>query len=90
MAHTVDAPPPTTVEPVTEVLHGVEVIDPYRWLEDQNSPRTRKWLEEQAEYTNAYFASIPDRERIRTRVEDLLALKEVITEPWNIGERYFS
>ena len=89
MAHAVDAPPPTPVEPVTEVLHGIEITDPYRWLEDQNSPRTRKWLEEQAAYTRAYFAAIPDRERIRTRVRELLALKEVISEPWNVGDRYF-
>jgi prolyl oligopeptidase len=89
MAHAVDAPPPTPVEPVTEVLHGIEITDPYRWLEDQNSPRTRKWLEEQAAYTRAYFAAIPDRERIRVRVRDLLALKEVISEPWNVGDRYF-
>jgi prolyl oligopeptidase len=89
MAHTVDAPPPTQVEPVTEVLHGVEITDPYRWLEDQNSPRTRKWLEEQAAYTRAYFDAIPDRDRIRTRVRELLALKEVISEPWNVGDRYF-
>jgi prolyl oligopeptidase len=89
MAHTVDPPPPTLAEPVTEVLHGVEITDPYRWLEDQNSPRTRKWLEEQAAYTRAYFDAIPDRERIRTRVQELLALKEIISDPWNIGERYF-
>jgi prolyl oligopeptidase len=89
MAHAVDAPPSTPVEPVTEVLHGIEITDPYRWLEDQNSSRTRKWLEDQAAYTRAYFAAIPDRERIRTRVRDLLALKEVISEPWNVGDRYF-
>jgi prolyl oligopeptidase len=89
MAHAVDAPPPTPVEPVTEILHGVEITDPYRWLEDQNSPRTRKWLDEQAAYTHAYFAAIPDREQIRTRVRELLAVKEVISEPWNVGDRYF-
>jgi prolyl oligopeptidase len=89
MARTVDAPPPTPVEPVTEILHGVEITDPYRWLEDQNSPRTRKWLEEQAAYTRAYFDAIPDRERIRTRIRALLALKEVVSEPWNVGDRYF-
>ena len=33
MAHAVDAPPPTPVEPVTEVLHGIEITDPYRGLE---------------------------------------------------------
>jgi prolyl oligopeptidase len=89
MAHTAQEPPPTFVEPVTEVLHGIEITDPYRWLEDQNSPRTRKWLEEQDIYTRAYFDAIPDRERIRTRVTELLALKEVISEPWNVGDRYF-
>jgi prolyl oligopeptidase len=89
MAHAVDSPPPTQVEPVTEVLHGIEITDPYRWLEDQNSPRTRKWLEEQGVYTRAYFDAIPDRGRIRTRVRELLALKEVISEPWSVGNRYF-
>ena len=89
MAHTVDAPPPTPVEPVTEVLHGIEITDPYRWLEEQNSPRTRRWLEEQATYTRAYFDAIPDRERIRSRVRQLLVLKEVISEPWNVGDRDF-
>jgi prolyl oligopeptidase len=89
MAQAVQAPPPTPAEPVTEILHGIEITDPYRWLEDQNSSRTRKWLEEQAAYTRAYFASIPDRERIRTRVSELLALKETISEPWNIGDSYF-
>src|SRR5919109_1591694 len=89
MAHVVDPPPATPVEPVTEVLHGVEIVDPYRWLEDQNSPRTRKWLEEQASYTRAYLDAIPGRERTRKRVAELLAAKEVISEPWNIKDRYF-
>jgi len=89
MAQAVQAPPPTPVEPVTEILHGIEITDPYRWLEDQNSPRTRKWLEEQAAYTRAYFAALPDRERIKRRVRELLTLKEIISEPWNVGDRYF-
>ena len=83
------APPPTQVEPVTEVLHGVEVIDPYRWLEDQNSPRTRAWLEEQTAYTRAYLGAIPGRAQIRERVRELMSFKEVISEPWNVGDRYF-
>lgn len=89
MAHTQLAPPITTVEPVTELLHGIEVTDPYRWLEDQNSPRTRKWLEEQAAYTRAYFEAISGRAQIRDRVRNLSALKETISEPWNAGGRYF-
>ena len=88
MPPAVAAPPPTQVEPVTEVLHGVEITDSYRWLEDQNSPRTRQWIEEQIPYTRSYFDAIPGREQIRERVKELLALKEVISEPWNIGDRY--
>ena len=89
MPPAVAAPPPTQVEPVTETLHGVEVTDPYRWLEDQNSPRTRAWLEEQTAYTRAYLDAIPGREQIRERVRELMAFKEVISEPWNVGDRYF-
>jgi len=77
------------VESITETLHGVEITDPYRWLEDQNSTRTRKWLEEQTVYTRAYLDAIPDREQIRWRVKELLALKEVTAEPWSVGDRYF-
>ena len=89
MPPAVVAPPPTPVEPVTEVLHGVEVTDPYRWLEDQNSPRTREWLGEQTRYMRAYLDAIPDREQIKKRVRELMAFKEVVSEPWNVGDRYF-
>jgi prolyl oligopeptidase len=89
MAQAVQAPPPTPVEPVTEVLHGIEITDPYRWLEDQNSPRTRKWLEEQTAYTRAYLDAIPGREQIRKRIIELLPLKETISEPWSVRDRYF-
>ena len=89
MPPAVAAPPPTLMEPVTEVLHGIEVTDPYRWLEDQNSPRTRAWLEEQTRYTRDYLDTIPDRDRIRERVRQLFALKEVISDVWNAGDRYF-
>jgi prolyl oligopeptidase len=89
MPPAVAAPPPTPVEPVTETLHGVEITDPYRWLEDQNSPRTRTWLEEQVAYTRAYFDAISDREQIRERVRELMAFKEIISEPWNVGDFFF-
>ncbi|MCI0724142.1 MAG: prolyl oligopeptidase family serine peptidase [Acidobacteria bacterium] len=81
-------PPWTPVEHVVETLHGVEVADPYRWLEDQHSPQTRQWLVEQAAYTRAYFDRIPGRERIRVRAAQLLDV-EVVTEPRKVGDRYF-
>jgi prolyl oligopeptidase len=88
MALTISSPPPSPVEPVTEILHGVAITDPYRWLEDQNSPRTRHWLDHQRAYARAYLDSIPGRDRMKRRVEELLAV-ETVSEPWKVGNRYF-
>lgn len=84
----INPPPATPVEPVTEMLHGFPVTDPYRWLEDSNSARTRDWLREQIAYTRAYFDAISGRERIRNRIKELLAVEEV-TAPFRAGNRYF-
>jgi prolyl oligopeptidase len=73
---------------VTEILHGVSVTDPYRWLEDPNSACTRNWLQEQIAYTRAYLDAIPGRQRIRKRVEELLAVENV-SAPLKVGNRYF-
>src|SRR5258708_39604049 len=81
-------PPPTPVDPVTEVLHGVAVTDHYRWLEDQNCPRTRKWLEAQIAYTRAYFDSIPSRDHVRNRIEELLTV-DGISHIRRVGSRSF-
>ena len=56
---------------VVDDWHGVQVPDPYRWLEDPDSPESRAWIEAQNEITGAYLGSIDGRERIRERVEEL-------------------
>jgi prolyl oligopeptidase len=81
-------PPFSASEPVTEILHGVSVTDPYRWLEDQDSPRTRNWIEEQTQYARTYLNNISGRERIRTRIREFLAI-ETLDSPQKIGNRYF-
>jgi len=82
------APPVSALEPVTDVLHGVAVTDPYRWLEDQNSPRTRAWIEEQSRYGRAYLDGISGREEIRNRIRELLAV-ETHDSILKAGNRYF-
>ena len=84
----ISPPPVTAIEPVTELLHGVPVTDPYRWLEDQNSPRTRAWIEAQTQYARAYLDNIPGRERIRERVREFLAV-ETYDSLRKVGNRYF-
>lgn len=54
-----------------DVYFGVEVEDPYRWLEDDLSEKTKAWVEAENEVTQDYLAQIPFREAIRKRLEDL-------------------
>jgi len=44
-----------------ESLHGHEIADPYRWLEDPDSPETRDWVTRQNAFTERVFANIPER-----------------------------
>lgn len=88
MPELISAPPASQAEPVTEILHGVLVTDPYRWLEDQNSPRTREWICEQTRYARSYLDDIPGRERIRERIREFLAV-ETYDSFLKAGKRYF-
>ena len=81
-------PPYSPLEPVTEVMHGVAIMDPYRWLEDQDSPRTRDWLQAQQEYARSYLDSIPGRGHIRERIRDLLDVETYDTVQ-KVAQRYF-
>jgi prolyl oligopeptidase len=89
MPKLIEPPPDSAVKPVTDTLHGVAVTDAYRWLEDQESPDTRSWLAQQTKYTRTYLDAIVGRDRVRAEVEDLLRSKEVPSEPWSVGERYY-
>ena len=80
-------PPFSPVKPVVDILHGVAVTDPYRWLEDQNSPQTRAWIEEQMRYARSYLDSIPERDRIRKRIREFLAV-ETYDSLQEAGSRY--
>ncbi|RXH55605.1 prolyl oligopeptidase family serine peptidase [Granulicella sibirica] len=56
------APPPVApVRPVTDTYFGQQVVDPYRYLEDQKSPEVVAFMKGQADYTRAVLDSIPGR-----------------------------
>jgi prolyl oligopeptidase len=54
---------------VIDAYHGTRVSDPYRWLEDDNSPETKAWVKAQNEVTFGFLEGIPKREEIRRRLE---------------------
>jgi prolyl oligopeptidase len=88
MRQPIAAPPCTQAEPVSETLHGVWVTDPFRWLEDANSPRTREWLSKQTRYARSHLDGIPGRNRIRERIQELLAI-DTYDSLQKAGSRYF-
>src|SRR5712692_3350065 len=81
-------PPTTRTDHVTETLHGVEIADPYRWLEDQNSPETRAWIAAQNEYTQSRLEPLPGRTEIMRRLSELMRV-ETISTPKVYNGRYF-
>jgi prolyl oligopeptidase len=80
--------PPTRQDNFREVLHGVEIIDPYRWLEDQESPETRRWIDEQNRYAHSLLDGLPSRPFIEKRLTELLRI-DTVSAPWEQGGRYF-
>ncbi|MGC1171719.1 MAG: prolyl oligopeptidase family serine peptidase, partial [Candidatus Acidiferrales bacterium] len=88
MSGLISPPPFSDSERVTEILHGVSVTDPYRWLEDQDSPRTRNWIESQTQYARTYLDNIPGRDQIRKRIKEFLAV-ETYDSLQKAGTRYF-
>jgi prolyl oligopeptidase len=44
-----------------DTFHGVEVADPYRWLEDEDSEATREWVAAQDAIAERFFDSLPER-----------------------------
>jgi prolyl oligopeptidase len=67
------APPPKApVRPVVDTYQGTEVADPYRWLEDKESPEVREWSRKQDARTRDWLKSLPDADAIRERTRELL------------------
>jgi len=71
-----------------DVLHGVRVPDPYRWLEEIDSERTRNWIEAQSKVTSCYLDAIPARRTIRQRMKELWN-HEQFGVPFQRGDRLF-
>jgi hypothetical protein len=79
--------PATKTDTVVERLHGTEVSDPYRWLEDR-AEDVKDWVEKQNAHTEAYLDRLPHRGRIRDRLTALLEIG-TITTPVPVKGRVF-
>lgn len=92
-------PPSTPAEPVKDVVHGIEIVDDYRWLEGSDAPeiegedaaldqRVDRWTDAQNAYTRSLLSSVPGRAAVEARLEELLGTEQV-DNPETGGDRSF-
>lgn len=80
--------PETRKDNVSDNYFGTEVSDPYRWLEDDNSPETAEWVKAQNDVTFAYLNQLPGREFIKNRLTGLMDYPRE-SVPYKRAGRYF-
>ena len=64
-------PPITEQDDLVETLHGVEVADPYRWLEDFTSDRAATWEQLQNDYTAQFIQQTKLKRAIKNDLEEI-------------------
>lgn len=80
--------PVSRIDKQIDNFHGTSVADPYRWLEDPNSPETRAWVEEQNRITQAFLQDIPQKSEIKKRLTELWDFPRAYA-PYKVKGKYF-
>jgi prolyl oligopeptidase len=80
-------PPATRRDDTVETLHGHEVADPYRWLEDPDSEETRAWVSAQNQATRAHLDALPSRAWFQRTMRAVVERPRAGT-PDKVGGRY--
>lgn len=80
--------PPTRTVDAKDVLHGVTVPDPYRWLENASSPEVKAWMTAQDELARKELGRLPEREKLLARLKEL-AYVDSVSAPVKRRNRYF-
>lgn len=80
--------PPTKKIDVVDDYFGVQVFDPYRWLENDTSADVKAWVDEQNKITFDYLYQIPFRDKIKKRLEEIWNYPKY-GSPFKKGDYYF-
>jgi prolyl oligopeptidase len=68
----VPPPPPTPAGDAVNVVQGVKVADPYRWLENGADPKVVGWSDAQNVRTRAYLDALPGRGKVMSELTGLI------------------
>ncbi|MEQ1585661.1 MAG: prolyl oligopeptidase family serine peptidase [Cyclobacteriaceae bacterium] len=71
-----------------DTYFGVEVPDPYRWMENDTAEQTANWVDKQIDLTTNYLNSIPYRKSIRQRLEEVYDYERLGT-PFRYGDYFY-
>ena len=66
--------PETEQKEVVEIIHGKEIKDPYRWLENYEDQKVIDWLEKQNQFTKEKIEKIPNYQKVFEKIKDYLSL----------------
>src|ERR1700739_3218605 len=80
--------PQTRKDNQVDDYHGTKVADTYRWLEDDNSAETAKWVQAENKVTFGYLEKIPYRAQVKARLEQLFNFPKY-TPAFRKGEYLF-
>ena len=83
------APPASPTYAAESVVHGVQVPDPYRWLENPDDPAVRQWIAAQNAYTEATLAAMPEGKALTARVQQLAITSTTRSGPTLAGGTLF-
>ena len=81
--------PTTPKDNTVDNYFGVEVADPYRWLENDTSAQTARWVEEENAVTMAYLNRLPQRQKLLKRLKEVANYEKVGTPFKRQGKWYF-
>lgn len=84
------APPETQIRAVVDDYFGHKVTDNYRWLEDQNSPETRAWIDAENAYTDSLLSKVPGREAVKQQLAGFLKVDSMSFPSVRNGRYFFN
>ena len=77
--------PQTRMDNTVDTYFGIQVADPYRWLEDDRSAETAQWVKAQNDFTFGYLSKIPYRQAMKEKLEKLWNY-EKLSAPFTEGD----
>jgi prolyl oligopeptidase len=82
--------PATPKIPISDTFHDVTVVDPYRWLENDDAPEVKQWAAAQNALTRRALDAIPQRPAIAKRVAELLHSEPAQRYDFQFRKRLFA